>query len=89
MENKQLNLPIGMPTFEELFSGNKELFKGLYAEEFLNRPGFRPSPVIRLDMSSFTEYPRSFPTYETFFNFYTKKYVPANKHKRVSSRSLR
>jgi len=38
-------------TFDALFSGEKELFKGLYAEEFLNRPDFEPSPVIRLDMS--------------------------------------
>ena len=95
MENKKLNLPVGIQTFEELrtrgcvyvdktrylvdlidtgkiyflarprrfgkslavttfealFSGNKVLFKGLYAEEFLNRPDFQPSPVIRLDMS--------------------------------------
>jgi len=98
MENKRLNLPIGIQTFEKLrkrgnvyvdktkylvelidngdvyflarprrfgksltvstfdalFSGEKELFKGLYAEEFLNRPGFQPSPVIRLDMSDIT-----------------------------------
>jgi len=39
-------------TFEALFQGKKELFKGLYAEEFLNRPNFKPSPVIRLDMSA-------------------------------------
>ena len=39
-------------TFEALFQGKKELFKGLYAEEFLNKPNFKPSPVIRLDMSS-------------------------------------
>ena len=38
-------------TFDALFSGKKELFKGLHAEEFLNRPDFKPSPVIRLDMS--------------------------------------
>jgi len=38
-------------TFDALFSGKKELFKGLYAEEFLNRPDFKPNPVIRLDMS--------------------------------------
>jgi len=37
-------------TFEALFSGKKHLFKGLYAEEFLNRPEFKPSPVIWLDM---------------------------------------
>ena len=39
-------------TFDALFSGKKELFKGLYAEEYLNRPDFRPRPVIRLDMSN-------------------------------------
>ena len=39
-------------TFEALFSGKKELFKGLAAEAFMNRPDYQPSPVIRLDMSS-------------------------------------
>jgi hypothetical protein len=43
-------------TFHALFSGKKELFKGLDAEEFLNRPDFKPSPVIWLDMSSITTY---------------------------------
>ena len=38
-------------TFEALFSGRKDLFEGLHAEEFLSRPGFQPSPVILLDMS--------------------------------------
>ena len=38
-------------TFDAIFSGKKELFKGLYAEAFLNRPDFKPSPVIRLDLS--------------------------------------
>ena len=41
-------------TFDAIFSGKKELFKGLYAEEFLNRPDFEPSPVIWLDMSKVT-----------------------------------
>jgi len=41
-------------TFDALFSGKKELFKGLYAEEFLNRPDFKPSPVISLNMSKIT-----------------------------------
>jgi len=44
-------------TFDALFSGKKELFKGLYAEEFMNRPDYISSPVIWLDMSSVaTEY---------------------------------
>ena len=41
-------------TFDALFSGKKELFKGLYAEEFLNRPEFKPCPVIWIDMSGVT-----------------------------------
>jgi len=41
-------------TFDALFSGKKELFKGLYAEEFMNRPDYKPHPVIRLDMSNIT-----------------------------------
>ena len=38
-------------TFKALFEGEKELFKGLYAEEWINRPEFEPCPVIHLDMS--------------------------------------
>jgi len=41
-------------TLDALFSGKKELFKGLYAEEFLAGPDFKPSPVIRLNMSKVT-----------------------------------
>ncbi|MDR1491164.1 MAG: ATP-binding protein [Planctomycetaceae bacterium] len=41
-------------TFDALFSGKKELFKGLYAEEFMSRSDFKPSPVIRLDLSKVT-----------------------------------
>jgi hypothetical protein len=37
--------------FDALFSGKKELFKGLSAEEFLERPDYRAYPMIRLDMS--------------------------------------
>ena len=38
-------------TFDALFSGRKELFKGLAAEAFMNRPDYHSNPVIRLDMS--------------------------------------
>ena len=41
-------------TLDAMFSGKKELFKGLYAEEFMNREDYRISPVIRLDMSNVT-----------------------------------
>ncbi|MDR2563848.1 MAG: ATP-binding protein [Prevotellaceae bacterium] len=38
-------------TLDAMFSGKKELFEGLYAEEFMNRSDYHSSPVIRLDMS--------------------------------------
>ena len=41
-------------TFDALFSGKTELFEGLYAEEFMNRPDYKISPVVRLDMSRTT-----------------------------------
>jgi hypothetical protein len=41
-------------TFDALFSGKRELFKGLCAEEFCNRPEYKTYPVIRLDMSGLT-----------------------------------
>jgi hypothetical protein len=38
-------------TLRAMFSGKRELFRGLYAEEFMNRADYCESPVIRLDMS--------------------------------------
>ena len=43
-------------TFAALFSGKKELFRGLYAEEFVNRPYYKTYPVARFDMSDVTSY---------------------------------
>jgi hypothetical protein len=43
-------------TFAALFSGKKELFSGLYAEEFMNRPDYKTYPVVRFDMSDVTAY---------------------------------
>jgi len=45
---------LAVTTFEALFSGRKELFEGLAAEAFMNRPDYQQSPVIRLDMSMVT-----------------------------------
>jgi hypothetical protein len=38
-------------TFDALFSGKRELFHGLYAEEFFQRPDYAIHPVVKLDMS--------------------------------------
>ena len=45
---------LSISTFDALFSGKAELFKGLYAEEYMNRPDYKISPVVRLDMSKTT-----------------------------------
>ena len=45
---------ITVSTFDAIFSDKKELFKGLFAEEFMNRPDYKTSPVIWLDMSKVT-----------------------------------
>jgi hypothetical protein len=41
-------------TLEAFYSGRRDLFAGLEAEEYLNAPDFQPKPVIRLDMSKLT-----------------------------------
>jgi hypothetical protein len=42
---------VTLTTLEAMFQGKKELFKGLYAAQWLDRPEFKPSPVIRLSMN--------------------------------------
>jgi hypothetical protein len=43
-----------LTTLEAMFRGKKELFKGLYAEAWMNRPDFVKYPVIRLSMNAIT-----------------------------------
>jgi Fe-S cluster biosynthesis and repair protein YggX len=43
-----------LTTLEAMFQGKKELFKGLYAEAWMNRPDFVKYPVIRLSMNAVT-----------------------------------
>jgi hypothetical protein len=40
-----------LTTLEAMFRGKKELFKGLYAEAWMNRPDFVKYPVIRLSLN--------------------------------------
>ena len=39
-----------------MFSGRKDLFRGLAAEEWVTQKSEKPSPVLRLDMSSLGSY---------------------------------
>ena len=41
-------------TFDALFSGKKELFKGLYAEAWMNRSDYQSHPVIHLSLNAVT-----------------------------------
>ena len=41
-------------TFEALFSGRRDLFEGLFAETFFDRPDYCTHPVVHLDMSDIT-----------------------------------
>ncbi len=43
-------------TLEAMFQGKAELFKGLYAEEWVKEQAKHPSPVITLDMSGLGDY---------------------------------
>ena len=43
-------------TLEAMFQGKAELFKGLYAEEWVKEQVKRPNPVITLDMSALGDY---------------------------------
>ena len=45
-----------LSTFESMFSGKHELFKGLAAEEWVKKQAADPRPVIRLDMSGLRAY---------------------------------
>ena len=43
-------------TLEAMFKGKAELFKGLYAENWVKEQAKHPNPVIKLDMSGLGDY---------------------------------
>ena len=43
-------------TFEAMFQGKADLFKDLYAEEWVKEQAKHPNPVVTLDMSGFAKY---------------------------------
>ena len=45
-----------LSTLEAMFKGKAELFKGLYAEEWVKEQAKHPNPVIKLDMSGLGNY---------------------------------
>ena len=65
-------------TLEAMFKGKAELFKGLYAEEWVKEQSNHPSPVIKLDMSALKSYNSSEQLNHYLVNQF-KQYLTINK----------
>ena len=67
-----------LSTLEAMFKGKAELFKGLYAEEWVKEQANNPSPVIKLDMSALKSYNSSEQLNHYLVNQF-KQYLTINK----------
>ena len=65
-------------TLEAMFKGEVELFKGLYAEEWVKEQAKNPAGVIRIDMGHLTAYKNSDELNDSIV-FYLEKFVEKNK----------
>ena len=65
-------------TLEAMFKGKAELFKGLYAEEWVKEQSKKPSGVIRIDMGHLTAYKNGDELNDSII-FYLEKFVEKNK----------
>ena len=67
-----------LSTLEAMFEGKSELFKGLYAEEWVKEQAKNPNPVIKLDMSNLGAYEDKKELNQSIINYlvcyYIKKY---------------
>ena len=66
-----------LSTLEAMFKGKAELFKGLYAEEWVKEQSNHPSPVIKLDMSSLGFYENKKELNDSIIN-YLENYIFLN-----------
>ncbi len=66
-----------LSTLEAMFKGKVELFKGLYAEEWVKEQSNHPSPVIKLDMSSLGFYENKKELNDSIIN-YLENYIFLN-----------
>ena len=65
-------------TLEAMFKGKAELFKGLYAEDWVKEKAKNPAGVIRIDMGHLTAYKNSDELNDSIV-FYLEKFVEKNK----------
>ena len=62
-------------TLEAMFKGKTELFKGLYAEEWVKEQAKNPNPVIRLDMSALGNYEDKKELNKSIINYLVRYYI--------------
>ena len=62
-------------TLEAMFQGKAELFKGLYAEEWVKEQAKHPNPVIKLDMSVLSQYKDAEELNSSIINYLVRYYI--------------
>ena len=62
-------------TLESMFKGKTELFKGLYAEDWVKEQSKNPNPVIRLDMSALGNYENKKELNKSIINYLVRYYI--------------
>ena len=58
-----------------MFQGKAELFKGLYAEEWVKEQAKHPNPVIKLDMSVLSQYKDAEELNSSIINYLVRYYI--------------
>ena len=66
-----------LSTLEAMFQGKSELFKGLYAEEWVKEQAKHPAGVIRLDIGHLTVYKNAEELNDSLV-FYLKRFIKKN-----------
>ena len=62
-------------TLGAMFKGKAELFKGLYAEDWVKEQSKHPSPVIKLDMSVLGSYENKKELKQSIINYLVRYYI--------------
>ena len=64
-----------LSTLEAMFQGKAELFKGLYAEEWVKEQAKNPNPVIKIDMSVLASYENKKELKQSIINYLIRYYI--------------
>ena len=64
-----------LSTIEAMFQGKAELFKGLYAEEWVKEQAKNPNPVIKIDMSVLASYENKKELKQSIINYLVRYYI--------------